>query len=299
MPSTAERLVSSASVAASHSVSPFSSLRSFLDSFRLFSSSTPCTTSANKPQQKLSTGSDHPPSHLSATIPHHALVQLRLHHVLLHAADTQHPRLALDPSQQALAFGQPDIVVGRLLEEPELRQHDPPNQTSVHWSDDAVVQLSLDLDASPNTAVALTSSVDNAPSTLLILFSQGHMCPGTTGNPSAKKDASTCSEVLALQLMLCLEWVCLGPDGAGRGGYLSLLGDLLGVDVVVQVRAEVAVGVGQRVLDLPQGLVVVLGPLDALLQLLLPERRLGEMKTSHMKHRLLYNRRSRPLVVRR
>lgn len=39
IPSTAERLVSSASVAASHSVSPFSSLRSFLDNFRLFSSS--------------------------------------------------------------------------------------------------------------------------------------------------------------------------------------------------------------------------------------------------------------------
>jgi len=64
--------------------------------------------------------------------------------------------------------------------------------------------------------------------------------------------------------------------------------------VVVQVRAEVAVGVGQRVLDLPQGLIVVLGPLDALLQLLLPERRLGEMKTSHMKQTSIQLEKSPP-----
>lgn len=57
-------------------------------------------------------------------------------------------------------------------------------------------------------------------------------------------------------------------------GYLSLLRYLLGVDVVSQVRSEVAVGVGQSLLDLPQRLVILLGPLDALLQLLLPERRL-------------------------
>lgn len=38
MPSTLERLVSSASVVASHSVSPFNSFRNFLDNFRIFSS---------------------------------------------------------------------------------------------------------------------------------------------------------------------------------------------------------------------------------------------------------------------
>lgn len=53
--------------------------------------------------------------------------------------------------------------------------------------------------------------------------------------------------------------------------------------MVSQVRGEVAVGVGQRVLDLPQRLVILLGQLDTLPQLLLPERRLGETgNTSHL-----------------
>lgn len=56
--------------------------------------------------------------------------------------------------------------------------------------------------------------------------------------------------------------------------YLGLLGDLLGVDAVSQVGAQVAVGVGQRLLDEPQSLVVLLRPLHALLQLLPSQRRL-------------------------
>lgn len=63
--------------------------------------------------------------------------------------------------------------------------------------------------------------------------------------------------------------------------YLSLLRYLLGINMVSQVRSEVAVGVGQRVLDLFQRLVILLGPLDALLQLLLPERRLRKQETHH------------------
>lgn len=49
--------------------------------------------------------------------------------------------------------------------------------------------------------------------------------------------------------------------------------------MVGQVGREVAIGVGQRVLDLPQVLVILLGPLDALLQLLLPQRRLRKSHT--------------------
>lgn len=64
---------------------------------------------------------------------------------------------------------------------------------------------------------------------------------------------------------------------AGRR-YLRLLWYLLGVDVVSQVRSEVAVRVGEGFLDLPQRLVILLGPLGALLQLALSERRLGKHK---------------------
>lgn len=62
--------------------------------------------------------------------------------------------------------------------------------------------------------------------------------------------------------------------------YLSLLRYLLGVDVVSQVRSEVAVRVGKWLLDLPQRLVILQSPLDALLQLLLPECRLGKQETN-------------------
>lgn len=61
-------------------------------------------------------------------------------------------------------------------------------------------------------------------------------------------------------------------------GYLSLLRYLLGVDVVGQVRGQVAVGVGQRLLNLPQRLVILLGPLDALLQLLSSQHRLRKQE---------------------
>lgn len=69
---------------------------------------------------RLNTGSG---QLIGRNVTHHALVQLRLHHVLLHAPDVQHPHLALDSGQQALALGQAGVKVGRLLEEPELGPH--------------------------------------------------------------------------------------------------------------------------------------------------------------------------------
>lgn len=58
--------------------------------------------------------------------------------------------------------------------------------------------------------------------------------------------------------------------------HLSLLWYLLGINVVGQVSSEMAVRVRQGLLDLPEHLVILLGPLHALLQLLSPKCRLGK-----------------------
>lgn len=203
MPSTLERLVSSASVVASHSVSPFSSFRNFLDNFRIFSSASLLSVTYTQLKninlrphrtvrvcvcvcqcmdlraqlivEQLQGGHPviqllgllsllplddlsaclyhrlHLPFHFTqylvqflldtkeaagaqcgnslnlphpgGGITHHALLQLRLHHIVLHAADFQHPRLAFDTIQRALALCQPSFKVGRLLKEPELCPH--------------------------------------------------------------------------------------------------------------------------------------------------------------------------------
>lgn len=69
--------------------------------------------------------------------------------------------------------------------------------------------------------------------------------------------------------------------------HLSLLWYLLGVDVVSQIRREMAVRVVQRLLNLPQRLVVLLGPLDALLQLLSPQGRLTKQENTHCQNKML------------
>lgn len=61
--------------------------------------------------------------------------------------------------------------------------------------------------------------------------------------------------------------------------HLSLLRYLLGVDVVRQVRGEVAVRIGQGLLDVSEQLVVLLSLPETFLQLLLPQRCLKKQET--------------------
>lgn len=98
---------------------------------------------------------------------------------------------------------------------------------------------------------------------------------------SAFPPSRSCGKALETGLWPC-DCKITSPDDGNTykkhtdGWYLSLLRYLLGIDVVGQVRGEVAVGVGQRLLDQPQRLVILLGQLDTLLQLLLPAQRLGK-----------------------
>lgn len=62
-------------------------------------------------------------------------------------------------------------------------------------------------------------------------------------------------------------------------GHLSFLRYLLGIDVVRQVRGEMAVRIGQGLLDVSEQLVVLLGLLETFLQLLLPQRCLKRQET--------------------